>query len=175
MFQHSFATNCLAAESDSRLPSTMLIVAVLNLNEPDQTVEMVKCSSGQALADLFNELDRPYAEQAIVGVQLAIPPQLNGSKRWTVEAVLDFARARSRSHGDEALDIYAYRLASDALFTDNALVELTDVLEWRTLYGASNGEGACDSQLMAHQAWLSIVITTMVNAVNLPDEENDVS
>jgi len=174
MFQHSFTTSCLAAASDSHLPSTMLIVAVLNLREPDQTVEMVKCFSGQALADLFNELDRPYVEQAIVGVQLAISPQLNSSKRWSVEAVSDFARARVRSHGDEVLDIYAYRLASDALFTDNASVELADVLEWRTLYGASNGEGVCDSQLMAHQAWLSIVITTMVNAVNLPNEEDGV-
>jgi len=174
MFQHLFTTSCLAAASDSHLPSTMLIVAVLNLREPDQTVEMVKRFSGQALADLFNELDRPGVEQAIVGVQFAIPPQLNGSKRWTVEAVSDFARARLRNHGDEVLDTYAYRLASDALFTDNALVELADVLEWRTLYAVSNGEGACDPQLMAHQTWLSIVVTAMVNAVNLPDEEDGV-
>ncbi len=174
MFKHSFTTNCLATASDSHLPSTMLIVAVLNLRDPDQSVDMVKRFSGQALADFFNELDRPDAEKAIVGVQFAIPPQLNGSKRWTVEAVIDFARARLRNHGDEVLDTYAYRLASDAVFTDNASVELTDILEWRTLYGASNGEEACDPQLMAHQTWLSIVITRMVNAVNLPDEEDGV-
>jgi hypothetical protein len=151
----------------------MLIVAVLNVEEPEQSVEMLKRFSGQALADLFNELDRPDAKKAIVGVQFAIPPQLNGSKRWTVEPVLDFARARLRTQADGVLDTYAYRLASDAVFIDNAPVNLTGILEWRSLYEAFNAEGANAPQLIAHQTWLTTVITKMVNAVNLPDEADD--
>ncbi|MHC8350960.1 hypothetical protein ACYZT7_16880 [Pseudomonas sp. RT4P38] len=154
-------------------PSTMLIVAVANVAQPEQGVEMEKCLSGQKLVDLFNEIDRPDSDKAIVGVLLAIPPKLNGSPRWVAENVFDFARVKLRGRGEVSLDTYAYRLASKAVFRDNAQVDPADILDWRSLYETSNAGGNVDSELVAHQTWLSIVITRLVNAVNLPDEAED--
>lgn len=111
------------------------------------------------------------SEKAIVGVLLAIPPALNGSARWTAENVFDFARVKLKRRGEACLDKYVYRLASKAVFRDNAEVEPADILDWRSLYETSNVRGDVDSELDAHQTWLSIVITRMVNAVNLPDDE----
>jgi hypothetical protein len=150
--------------------SFMLIVAVANVAQPEQGIEMEKCLSGQKLVDLFNEIDRPDSDKAIVGVLLAIPPKLNGSPRWVAENVFDFARVKLKGRGDASLDTYAYRLASQAVFRDNAKVDPEDILNWRSLYETSNAGGNVDSELVAHQTWLSIVITRLVNAVNLPDE-----
>ncbi|MCF5393027.1 hypothetical protein GIV99_28520, partial [Pseudomonas syringae] len=64
----------------------MLIVAVATISLPEQGVEIIKRLSGQNLFDLFNELDRPDSDKAIVGVLLAVPPEFNDSQRWTVES-----------------------------------------------------------------------------------------
>ena len=159
----------LSATNNEHSPSTMLIVAVANVAQPEQGVEIIKRISGQNLVDLFNEMDRPDAEKAIVGVLLAIPPALNGSARWIAENVFDFARVKLKGRA-AFLDTYAYRLASKAVFRDNAKVEPADILDWRSLYETSNARGNVDPELDAHQTWLSIVITRMVNAVNLPDD-----
>ena len=161
----------LSATNNEHSPSTMLIVAVANVAQPEQGVEIIKRISGQNLIDLFNEMDRPDAETAIVGVLFAIPPALNGSARWTAENVVDFARVKLKGRGEAFMDTYAYRLASKAVFRDNAKVEPADILDWRSLYETSNARGEVDAELVAHQTWLSIVITRMVNAVNLPDDE----
>lgn len=160
----------VSATSNERSPSTMLMVAVANVTQPEQGIEIVKRFSGQHLIDLFNELDRPDSEKAIVGVLLAIPPKLNGSSRWIAENVLDFGRVKLRFADGACLDTYAYRLASKAVFRDNAKVDPADILSWRSLYETSNADGDVDPELVAHQTWLSVVITQMVNAVNLPDE-----
>ncbi|MNV36015.1 hypothetical protein D3C71_1274780 [compost metagenome] len=162
----------LSATSNEHSPSTMLMVAVANVAQPEQGIEIVKRFSGQHLIDLFNEMDRPDSDKAIVGVLLAIPPILNGSPRWIAENVLNVGRVELRLADDTCLDTYAYRLASKAVFRDNAKVDPADILGWRSLYETSNADGDDDPELVAHQTWLSIVITRMVNAVNLPDEED---
>ncbi|CAI8851286.1 DUF5063 domain-containing protein [Pseudomonas sp. IT-194MI4] len=162
----------LTATSNNHSPSTMLMVAVANVAQPEQGIEIVKRFSGQHLIDLFNEMDRPDSDKAIVGVLLAIPPKLNGSPRWIAENVFDFGRVELRLADDACLDTYAYRLASKAVFRDNAKIDLADILSWRSLYETSNADGDFDPELVAHQTWLSLVITRMVNAVNLPDEED---
>lgn len=89
----------LSTTGDEDSPATMLIVAVANIARPEQGIEMEKCLSGQKLVDLFNEIDRPDSDKAIVGVLLAIPPKLNGSPRWVVENVFDFARVKLKGRG----------------------------------------------------------------------------
>lgn len=64
------------------------------------------------------------------------------------------------------------RLSSKGVFRDNAKVDPADILNWRSLYETSNADGDVDPELVAHQTWLSVVITRIVNAVNLPDEED---
>ncbi|SOP99518.1 hypothetical protein CFBP2118_02536 [Pseudomonas syringae pv. syringae] len=162
----------LSAARSERSSSTMLIVAVATISLPEQGVEIIKRLSGQNLFDLFNELDRPDSDKAIVGVLLAVPPEFNDSQRWTVESVFDFGRVELRTEDDACLDTYAYRLASKAVFRDNARVDPADILGWRSLYETPNANGDVDPELVAHQTWLAIVISRMVNAVNLPDAEN---
>lgn len=162
----------LFATGNEHSPSTMLMVAVANVAQPELGIEIVKRLSGQDLIDLFNEIDRPDSDKAIVGVLLAIPPKLNGSPRWVGENVFEFGRIELRFADDDYLDTYAYRLASEAVFRDNAKVNPADILNWRSLYETSNADGDVDPELVAHQTWLSVVITRLVNAVNLPDEED---
>lgn len=173
MHKHTFTISSLAAADGSHFPSTMLIIAVLDVAEPEKGVKMVTCSSGQALADLFNEIDQSGGDQVIAGVQFAIPPQLNGSKQWIVEPVLSFAKAKLRIRGDAALDTYAYRLDSDAVFIDNDSVDPTLILEWQSLYEVLNEDGSKDPQTTGYLAWLSIVLTRMINALNLQGEAED--
>jgi hypothetical protein len=151
----------------------LLLIAVTNKARPEQGVGIVKRFSGQELIDLFHELDRPDSDQAIVGLQLAIPPQLNGSPRWIAEAVVDFARAKIRTANDPCVDTYAYRLASKAFYRDNVKVDSADILDWRSLYGVTHTDGVNDTELAAQQTWLSTVITRMVNVVNLPGTTDD--
>jgi len=115
-------------------------------------------------------MDRPDSDKAIAGVQLAIPPELNGTSRWIAEAVIDFARVKLFSADAPGVDTYAYRLASNAVFRDSAKVEPSDILEWRSLYEVSSADGVDAPELVAHQTWLSTVLTRMVNTVNLPEE-----
>lgn len=161
----------LSATRNERSPSTMLIVAVANVSQPERGVEIIKRTSGQDLIDLFNEMDRPNSDKAIVGVLLAVPPEFNGSQQWVADSVFDFGRVELRIADDACLDTYAYRLASEAVFRDNARVDPADILSWRSLYETSNANREVDPELLAHQTWLSLVITRMVNAVNLPDAE----
>lgn len=167
-----FNIHQLSATTKGHSPSTMLVVAVANVVQPEQGIEIVSRLSGQDLIDLFNEIDRPDSATAIVGVLLAIPPKLNGTPRWIAENVFDFGRVEVRFGDDACLDTYAYRLASNAVYRDNAKVEAADILSWRSLYGTSNAEGEVDPELVAHQTWLSVVITRILNAVNLPSEED---
>ncbi|MFP3848005.1 hypothetical protein [Pseudomonas sp. W5-01] len=162
----------LSATWNGRRPSTMLIVAVANVSQPEQGVEIIKRISGQNLIDLVNELDRPDSDKAIVGVLLAVPPEFNDSERWIAENVFDFGRVELSIADGPCLDTYAYRLASKAVFRDNARVDPADILGWRSLYKTPNADGDVDPELVAHQGWLSIIITQMLNAVNLPDAED---
>ncbi|MNR48090.1 hypothetical protein D3C85_1672830 [compost metagenome] len=84
--------------------------------------------------------------------------------------MVDFARVKLFSAGPPGVDTYAYRLASNTVFRDSAKVEPSDIVEWRSLYEVSSADGADDPELVAHQTWLSTVITRIVNAVNLSAE-----
>lgn len=160
----------LTATGNEDSPSTMLMVAVANVAQAEQCIKIVNCFSGEKLIDLFNEIDRPDSKKAIVGVLLAIPPKLNGSPHWIAENVYDFARVKFKGRGEVFLDTYAYRLASQAVFRDNAQVDPADILDWRSLYETSTAGGNVDSEFVDYQTWLSIVITRLLNSVNLADE-----
>lgn len=158
------------ATSNADSPSTMILVAVANVIHPERGVEIVKRLSGQNLVELFLELDHPDSEKGIVGIQLAVPPHLNGSPQWIAEAVLDFARVKLRTTSASCLDTFAYRLASKDVFSDNEKIDSADVLDWHSLYEVC-AVGAETPELLAHQTWLSTVIGRLVNAVNLPEEQ----
>lgn len=158
---------------DEHIPSTIVLVAVANVAQPEEGVGIIKRFSGQDLIDLFHEVDRPDSNRSIVGVQLAIPPELNGTARWIAEAIVDFARVRLFSADAQGVDTYAYRLATNAVYRDSAKVEPSDIFEWRSLYELSRVDGVSDPELAVHQTWLSSVITRMVNAVNLSVEATE--
>lgn len=170
MYKHSFTMSGLTAPSACHTPSTMFVVALLAFSDPKQSVEMASFVSGPAIADLLNEIGRVDAQQGIVGLQFAIPPQLNGSKKWAVAPVHCIARARIKTRGDEILDTFAYRLATDAVFIDNQSIDPAMILEWRSLYDVRDPDGTQDPQSLAYEEWLSVVLTKLVNAVNLPNE-----
>ena len=71
----------VASTSNADSASTMVLVAVTNVIYPERGVEIVKRLSGQNLVELFLELDHPDSEKDVVGIVLAVPPQLNGSPR----------------------------------------------------------------------------------------------
>ena len=123
----------LSAWIEEHSPSTMLMVAMANVGLPED-MEIVRRFSGQDLINLFNEMDRPGSDKAIVGVLLAIPPKLNGSPQWIAENVSDFGRVKLRFADGTCLDTYAYRLASKAIFRDNVNVHPADIQSWRSLY-----------------------------------------
>lgn len=155
---------------DEREESAIVLVAIANVAQPEEGVGLVKRFSGQDLVDLFHEMDRPDSDKAILGVQLAIPPVLNGTSRWIAEAVIDFARVKLFGVGNFGEDTYAYRLASKNVFTNSAKIDPSDILEWRSIYEVSNAKGTDDDhELIAHQEWLSTVITRIVNAANLSE------
>ena len=62
--------------------STFLLACVLDLRTPDDVIDVVICETGQKALDLLNRLDRPNAHQAIVGVQLALPPRMSKAVKW---------------------------------------------------------------------------------------------
>jgi hypothetical protein len=49
---------------DEHDPSTMLLVAVANVAQPEEGVGIVNRFSGQDLVDLFDEMDRPDSDKA---------------------------------------------------------------------------------------------------------------
>lgn len=159
---------------EERDASAIVLVAIANVAKPEEGVGIVKRFSGQDLIDLFHEMDGPDSDEAIVGVQLAIPPGMNGTSHWIAEAVVDFARVKLLGAGAFGVDTFAYRLASEGVFTNSAKIYPSDIVEWRSLYEISSANGTDDDhELIAHQEWLSTVITRIVNAANLPEEAVD--
>ncbi|WP_460153040.1 hypothetical protein [Pseudomonas sp. S2_B07] len=160
----------IAKTSNVDSSSTMVLVAVANVIHPELGVEIVKRQSGQNLVELFLELDHPDSEKGVVGMVLAVPPQLNGSLQWVAETVVDFALVKLRTPDRPCLETFAYRLASKDVFTDNEKVDPADVLDWHSLYEVCTPDGPEAEELLAHQTWLSIVVGRLVNAVNPPEE-----
>lgn len=164
----------VASTSNADSASTMVLVAVTNVIYPERGVEIVKRLSGQNLVELFLELDHPDSEKDVVGIVLAVPPQLNGSPRWEAETVVDFARVKLRAPDGPCLDTFAYRLASEDVFSDDEKVDPADVLDWNSLYEVCTPDGPEGAELLAHQTWLSVVVARLVNAVNSPEETGDI-
>ncbi|MDZ5431407.1 hypothetical protein T3H00_01835 [Pseudomonas fluorescens] len=153
--------------------SSMIMVALANVCNPEQGVGITKRLSAQNLLELFDELDKPDSDQALVGIQLVVPPLLNGSPQWVAEAVLDFGRVTLRTASGPCLDTYAFRLVSEAVFSDSGRIEPSDILEWCSLYEVCTSDEVDDLQLLAHQNWLSTVISRLVNAVNPPEPADE--
>lgn len=164
-----FNRQVTAARSEKSL-STMIVVAVANVTDPEQAVGIVRRFSAEDLLELFVELDSPDSDSALVGIQLVTPPHLNGSIQWIAEAVVDFGKVRLRTANDLLRHTYAYRLISGAIFTDGERIEPSNVLEWSSIYEVCTADEAEELELLAHQTWLSTVITRIVNAINPTDE-----
>ncbi|WP_256594804.1 hypothetical protein [Pseudomonas sp. OV226] len=164
----------VAAHRNADSFSTMILVAVANVIHPERGTEIVKRLSGQNLVELFLELDHPDSEKDLVGILLAVPPQLNGSPQWVAETVVDFAQVKLRTPVEPCVDTFAYRLASNEVFRDNEKIDPADVLCWRSLYEVCTPDGPEAVELLAHQTWLSVVVARLVNAVNSPDASGDI-
>ena len=88
--------------------------------------------------------------------------------------MVDFARVKLRAPDGPCLDTFAYRLASEDVFSDDEKVDPADVLDWNSLYEVCTPDGPEGAELLAHQTWLSVVVARLVNAVNSPEESGDI-
>lgn len=145
----------------------------------NRTSALLKDASGTLVRQqhrTYDELGRLLtlvSDEAIIGVQLAISPELNGTSRWTAEAIVDFARVKLLGADACGVDTYAYRLESDGLFMDGARIEPSNVIEQRSLYQVASAEGPDDTELVAHQIWLSTVISRIVNKMHPTETADD--
>jgi hypothetical protein len=98
-------------------------------------------------------------------VQIVLGPAFSATETWIAEPVLDFARANVITEGGSTIDTYVYRLPSGALYRDNSKVDPANVSLLRSLYQATNADGNHDPEQAAFQAWLSIVVAELVNAI----------
>lgn len=142
--------------------STFLVVCVLDLRAQEEVIEVKICPTGQAALDLLNKLDRPNAQAAVVGVQIALPPQLAMNGAWAVEPILDFMRMTTKT-ADGACDIYAYHVASGRFFADNKEIAPSSIKSRRSIYQASNADSNIDSELEAFQAWIAQLLGKLIN------------
>ncbi|PIK78803.1 hypothetical protein CQW31_09150 [Pseudomonas sp. 382] len=147
--------------------STFLLACVLDLRTPDDVIDVVICETGQEALDLLNSLDRPNAHQAIVGVQLALPPRMNKAAKWVVHPVLDFTRV-TMDTGKDHIDTYAYRIASGKYFADNQEVKVEKIMSVRSIYQASNAGSQSDAELSAFQAWIAKILDELINESSIP-------
>jgi len=148
--------------------STFLIICVLDLRGTDDVIEVVVCKTGQCALDFLNRLDRPNAEQAVVGVQLALPPQMSKEAKWMVQPVLDFTRI-TFDVNMHLTDTYAYRVASGQYFTDDKEISAKAIRSVRSIYQASNAELQADPELSAFQFWIAKILRNLINeACTLP-------
>ena len=141
--------------------STFLIVCVLDLLEEKEIIDIRIFETGQSTLDFLNELDRPNATRAVVGLQLALPPRLSPNQKWTVEPVIDFARV-ILAQPERALDSYAYRIANGRYYVDGNEIPLKAVRNERSIYQASNANSS-DPALNAYQAWIARILGELVN------------
>ncbi|MBM5456452.1 hypothetical protein H8F21_02590 [Pseudomonas sp. P66] len=141
--------------------STFLIVCMMDLHGQEEVVEIRVFNTGQSALDFFHEMDRPQSTQVIVGLQLAIAPNLNNTGQWEVEPVLDFKRISAILKGDES-DLYGYETLSGRTFSDNLKIPDEQVISARSIYKASNTE-AEDLELQAYQLWLAKILVQLIN------------
>lgn len=141
--------------------STFLIICVLDLRGTDDVIEIVVCKTGQCALDFLNRLDRPNAEQAVVGVQLALPPQMTKEAKWMVQPVLDFTRV-TLDVNMHLTDTYAYRVASGKYFSDNKEISAQAIKSVRSIYQASNAESQADPELSAFQFWIAKILRQLI-------------
>ncbi|QVL21422.1 hypothetical protein KH389_12910 [Pseudomonas qingdaonensis] len=141
---------------------------MLDLHAHDEVIEIQAFSKGQSVLDLFYELDKPSAIQAIIGLQLAVPPAMTNTERWQVEAVLDL-QAATIYRQDIELDGYAYRTLSGRLFSDDFELSPMQIKSSRSIYASSNSS-TNDAELEQFQKWLSVVLENLINeaSVGLP-------
>jgi len=141
--------------------STFLIVCVLDLLEEKEIIDIRVFETGQNTLDFLNELDRPNATSAVVGLQLALPPSFSSDQKWRVEPVVDFARV-TVAQPERVLDAYAYRIASGRYYVDGNEIPFKAVRSERSIYQASNANSS-DPVLNAYQAWIARILGELVN------------
>lgn len=144
---------------DGRSP--FLIVCMLDLHAHDEVIGIQAVRKGQSVPDLFYELDKPSATQAIIGLQLAVPPAMTSTERWKVEPVLDLQAATIYRQEIE-LDGYTYRTLSGRLFSDDFELNPMQIKCSRSIYASSNAS-ADDADLEQFQLWLSVVLENLIN------------
>jgi hypothetical protein len=141
--------------------STFLIVCVLDLLEEKEIIDIRIFETGQSALDFLNELDRPNATSAVVGLQLALPPSFSYGKKWQVEPVVDFTRVTAELPG-EALDTYAYRIANRRYYIDGCEIPFDTLKSERSIYQASNANSS-DPELSTYQAWVAKILGELIN------------
>ncbi|WP_243055244.1 hypothetical protein [Pseudomonas sp. BP01] len=146
-------------DADSRTP--FFIACVLNLHAHDEVIGVRILEKGQDVLGLLHELDAPSATLAVVGLQIAIPPSMTKTNHWELEAILEF-QAATIAHQDDELSGYAYRTLSGRLFSDECELRVSQLVNARTIYAASNAIGP-DIELSKFQMWLSAVLEELVN------------
>lgn len=142
--------------------ATVMIACLIDLQKTDDSVEVRAFKNGQAVLDLMNQLDRPDAIEAVVGLQLALPPVYNVGGSWEVVTVLDFARVTYQA-GDRVKDVYAYSTASGRIFTDKEEVDKNKIINIRSIYRAANADSDNDPELALYQSSTSMFLTKFFN------------
>ncbi|WP_087500909.1 hypothetical protein [Pseudomonas sp. SID14000] len=148
-----------ASSNDS---STFLVVCILDLSAQEDVIDVKICPTGQIALDLLNKLDRPNSDAAVVGVQIALPPQLGTEGVWTVEPILEFMRMEVGTASGHC-DIYAYHVASGRFFADNQEIARSSIKSQRSIYQASNVDTDVDPELEAFQAWIAQLLSKLMN------------
>lgn len=142
--------------------STFLVVCILDLSAQEDVIDVRICPTGQDALDLLNKLDRPNAVKAVVGVQIALPPQFGKKGVWAVEPVLDFMRISAET-ADGRCDTYAYHVASGRFYADNQEISPSSIKSRRSIYQASNAYSNVDPELQAFQAWIAQLLGKLIN------------
>ncbi|AIZ32948.1 hypothetical protein NJ69_08030 [Pseudomonas parafulva] len=149
-------------DADSHTP--FFVACLLNLYAHDEVIGVQILRKGENVLGLLHELDAPSATLAVVGLQIAVPPSMTMTNRWELEAILEFQTA-TIIHQDDELSGYIYRTLSGRLLSDDYQLSVSQLVNARTIYAASNANGH-DEELSNFQMWLSAALGGLINEVH---------
>lgn len=102
----------------------------------------------------------------IVDVQLALPPWLNATDRWTAQSLIAIAYGRFQAPGGRVRTKYIFQVASGLMYSDDALVFPVNIQECTILYKMGDPPGFRQQpHLEPHQVQISALIERVLNAV----------
>jgi hypothetical protein len=120
-------------------------------------------------AELVQFLDRCHYDGSssdIVDVQLALPPWLNATDRWTAQSLIAIAYGRFQAPGGRVRTKYIFQVASGLMYSDDALVFPVNIQECTILYKMGDPPGFRQQpHLEPHQVQISALIERVLNAV----------